>query len=204
MVCPSHLTLTTSLTKFTTLHRHQDAQRFGALIHNPDWSEQLDPHRERPASEKVLLEQIYKDLAVLHYDEDKVEAAKAQLRADTLDYHAFSWYNNPYTMGAFAHFAPGQFSTLYEDILQPAGYGSFHFAGEVASHHHAWIAGALDSAERVVYEILSRDHPILLPRFMKKCGVSSVFVDEKAAEMQSYKGLFAKEIEEAILAAGAK
>jgi hypothetical protein len=61
-------------------------------------------------------------------------------------------------MGAFAQFAPGQFSTLYADILQPAGrHGNFHFAGELASHHHAWVSGALDSATRVVGHI-DMDH----------------------------------------------
>jgi len=74
-----------------------------------------------------------------------------------LDFHAFDWYHNPFTMGAFAQFAPGQFSILYADILQPAGrYGNFHFAGELASHHHAWVAGALDSAARVV-DLIKRD-----------------------------------------------
>jgi len=88
------------------LHRQQDASRFGALIQNPDWSDQLDPDRERPRWEKVLLDQIYQDLAILHgVDED-------WLREETLDYHAFDWYHNPYTMGAFAHFAPGQYSTV--------------------------------------------------------------------------------------------
>jgi len=34
-----------------------------------------------------------------------------QLRDDTLDFHAFDWYHSPYTMGAFAHLAPGQYET---------------------------------------------------------------------------------------------
>jgi monoamine oxidase len=45
------------------------------------------------------------------------------LRKETLDYHAFDWYHNPYTMGAFAHFAPGQFNTFFNDIVHPAGHG---------------------------------------------------------------------------------
>ncbi|KDR70001.1 hypothetical protein GALMADRAFT_282406 [Galerina marginata CBS 339.88] len=154
----------------------QDASRFGALIQNPDWSEQLDPDRQRPRWEKVLLDQIYADLAALH------DVDESQLREDTLDYHAFDWYHNPYTMGAFAHFAPGQYSTFLADILQPSAYGRFHFAGEVASHHHAWVAGALDSAVRVVDEILHWDFPFLRFNFKNTYGRSLIFRDDKTAD----------------------
>jgi len=173
------------------LHRQQDASRFGALIQNPDWSDQLDPDRERPRWEKVLLDQIYQDLAILHgVDED-------WLREETLDYHAFDWYHNPYTMGAFAHFAPGQYSTVFADIVQPAAYGRFHFAGEVASHHHAWVSGALDSAVRVVDEILHWDFPFFRPKFGKEHGRSLVFSSEKSADEHFTRGLFSNELEEA-------
>jgi hypothetical protein len=61
----------------------------------------------------------YQDLAVLHTPNkskpEEVEAFKKMLIRDTLDFHAFDWYHNPFTMGAFAQFAPGQFSTLYAD-----------------------------------------------------------------------------------------
>lgn len=135
--------------------RDQDAARFGALIKNTQSrSDKPSPTRAHTPAEKVLLEQLYDDLAVLHCpdnkDPKKVKAFKQTLIDDTLDFHAFDWYHNPFTMGAFAQFLPGQFSTLYADILQPAGrYGNFHFAGELASHAHAWVAGALDSATRV-------------------------------------------------------
>ena len=140
-------------------NRDQDAARFGALIKNTESrTEHPKPDRPRSPSERVLLDQLYQDLAVLHTPKnsspEKVEEFKRMLIRDTLDFHAFDWYHNPFTMGAFAQFAPGQFSTLYADILQPAGqYGNFHFAGELASHHHAWVAGALDSATRVVGHI---------------------------------------------------
>ena len=178
--------------------RQQDASRYGALIKNPDWSDKLDPDRVRPWSEEFLLNQIYADLAVLH----GVDAN--WLRGETLDYHAFDWYHSPFTMGAFAHFAPGQFSNLYTDIVHSAGYGRFHFAGEVASHHHAWVAGALDSAVRVFREILRLDFPIMISWLKtqeeNKSGenlLSLVFSNEEHAEEHHIKGLFSKEIEEA-------
>lgn len=102
-------------------------------------------------------------------------------------------------MSAFAHFAPGQFSTFFADIVQPAAYGRFHFAGEVASANHAWVAGVLDSAVRAVAEILYWDIPILFPEFKEKYGKSSVFSDDKSAEAQFVSGLFSKELEEAVL-----
>jgi len=174
-----------------TYNWHQDASRFGALIQNPDWSMQLDPDRERPPSEQVLLDQIYQDLALLH------GVTVEWLRDETLDYHAFNWYQNPYTMGAFAFFTPGQFSTFFSDIVQPASYGRFHFAGEVASAHHAWVAGALDSAVRVVDNILRWDFPLWLPRFTEEYGRSSVFSDEESNRAQFLKGLFSKDLEAA-------
>ncbi|KAF8810968.1 FAD/NAD(P)-binding domain-containing protein [Phlegmacium glaucopus] len=173
-----------------TYNWHQDAARYGALIQNPEWS-QLDPDREYPPSEKILLEQIYGDLAVLH------GVTVDWLRNETLDYHAFDWYHNPYTMGAFAHFSPGQFSNFFSDIVQPAGFGRFHFAGEVVSAQHAWVAGALDSAVRVVDNILRWDFPIWLPKFTKEYGRSSVFSDEESDNAQFFKGLFSKDLEKA-------
>jgi len=168
--------------------RQQDASRYGALIHNPDWSKQPDPDRERPPSEQVLLDQIYGDLAALH------GVTKKSLQSETLDYHAFTWYQNPYTMGAYAHFAPGQASTFFADIVQPAARGRFHFAGEVTGFHHPWVAGALDSAGRVVNEILRWDFPIWFPKF--KVEESLVFSDEENAEKLFVRGLFSKELEE--------
>ena len=81
--------------------------------------------------------------------------------------------------------------------MQPAAYGRFHFAGEVASAHHAWVAGALDSAVRVVDEIIRWDLPVLLPRFEKEFGRSVVFSDEKSAEAEFVRGLFSQELEKA-------
>jgi hypothetical protein len=176
-------------------NRNQDANRLGALIKTPDWSEQLEPDRVRPWSEKILLDQLYADLAVLH------GVGEDWLRDETLDYHAYEWYQNPFTMGAYASYGPGQFNLLFPDIVQPTAYGRFHFAGEVASTHHAWVSGALDSAVRVVDEILRWDFPRWIPKFRNVeengfgHGRSLVFGSDKAAEQHFVKGLFAQEFE---------
>ena len=165
--------------------RYQDSSRYGALTRNPDWSEQqLNPDRVRPPSEKVLLEQIYKDLAALH------GVNVDYLVGETLDYHAFYWYQCPWTMGSFANFEPGQFSTLFPAIVQPTPNGRFHFAGELASYHHAWVSGALDSAVRVVKEILLWDFPYRIHQFENEYGRSRVFADDNSEKEQFIKGVF--------------
>jgi len=178
-----------------TYNWQQDAFRYGSLIQNPNWTSLSAPPKEQPPSEKVLLDQIYADLATLHgVDEGK-------LRKDTLDYRAFDWYHNPNTMGAFAHFAPGQYSLLYNSVVHTAGYGRFHFAGEVASHHHAWVAGALDSANRVVEEIVRLDFLPWLPKFDEEFTRSLIFTEKTRARDHFVRGLYAKELEDATLEA---
>jgi len=87
-------------------------------------------------------------------DPEEVKRFKKMLIEDTLDFHAFDWYHNLFTMGAFAQFSPGQFSTLYADILLPTGcYGNFHFAGELDSHHHAWVA-VISTRARVLEDLI--------------------------------------------------
>jgi hypothetical protein len=110
---------------------------------------------------------------------EEVEKFKKMLIKDTLDYHAFDWSRSPFTMGAFAQFRPGQFSTLFADILQPAGrHGNFHFAGELASHHHGWVGGALDSAVRVV-EHIAKDSDFKLT---SEKDISLVFSSQTSAD----------------------
>ncbi|KAH9068012.1 hypothetical protein EDB83DRAFT_2506238 [Lactarius deliciosus] len=46
-----------------------------------------------------------------------------------------------------AMFLPGQFLSRFEAARQPEG--NVYFAGEHLSHHHTWIAGALDVPEEV-------------------------------------------------------
>jgi len=81
--------------------------------------------------------------------------------------------------------------------VEPACFGRFHFAGEVVSAQHAWVAGALDSAVRVVDNILRWDFPMWLFKFTDKYGRSEVFSDEESDNAQFLKGLFSKDLENA-------
>jgi monoamine oxidase len=82
-----------------------------------------------------------------------------------LDYHAFNWYQNPYTMGAYAHFAPGNLAHSLQISCSPPLVGASTLRGEVTGFHHPWVAEALDSAVRVVNEILRWDFQMWFPKF---------------------------------------
>jgi monoamine oxidase len=111
----------------------QDALRLGSLV-RPD----------SPNGEDELKEALLQGLARLH--DIKYEVIKPLY----VTHHAWNWYQDPNTMGAYASFGPADFSTLYPYLTRPAGGGLLHFAGEAMSAHHAWIVGALESGYRAV------------------------------------------------------
>ncbi|KAF8415538.1 hypothetical protein EV426DRAFT_570132 [Tirmania nivea] len=61
-----------------------------------------------------------------------------------------SWAER-YPMGD-SMFLPGQFTEFWDIARNPEG--NIYFAGEHLSRHHTWIAGALDSANTAVQQIL--------------------------------------------------
>ena len=101
----------------------QDAARWGAL--SPD--------------DRIAL--ALKDVAKIH----------PQVREHFEGGASHAWYSDPYAVGAFALFEPGQESTLQPDIVKPEG--RVHFAGEHCSLWHAWIQGALESGIRAATAI---------------------------------------------------
>ncbi|KKY38289.1 putative l-amino acid oxidase [Diaporthe ampelina] len=121
----------------------QDATRMGSLV----------DRQQRPEGEDELVELILRNLARLHAEHISYDKIK---EAFTGEYHAYAWSHDPNTAGAFALFAPGQFSNLYPYLSRPAADSKFHIVGEAASAHHAWIVGALDSAYTAVYRFLYR------------------------------------------------
>lgn len=120
----------------------QDAQRMGILI-----------NRDSPSGESRLKEVVLRDLARLHA---RSGITYNFLAAQYITHHAYDWRDNPFSGGAFAIFAPGQFSHLYPYLTRPAADGKLHFAGEASSAHHAWVVGALESAQRAVILSLLR------------------------------------------------
>lgn len=110
--------------------------------------------------------------------------------APSREHHAYDWSKDPYTAGgAFALFSPGQFSKLYPNLVRPAADSRLHIVGEAASAHHAWIAGALDSAARAVYLFLERFRLFeLQDKFVKEFGPAGE-VDEETAHLQVALGM---------------
>jgi monoamine oxidase len=62
------------------------------------------------------------------------------------------WVTDPYSQGAFSHLAPGYVLGHMEHIAPP--HDRVHFAGEHTGLYQGFFEGALESAERVVGEIL--------------------------------------------------
>lgn len=126
----------------------QDALRLGgyANAHNPTTQAPAIP-----LGEDHLVNMTLADLASLHGV--TFDFLYSQLEA----HHVQDWYQSEYSLGAFAFFGPGQFSTNLPYLLIPAWQGHMHFGGEALSSGHGWIIGALNSAWRNVMEILDTE-----------------------------------------------
>lgn len=64
----------------------------------------------------------------------------------------FDWINDPYSLGAFSHYAPGYTLDHAENMVK--SNGRIHFAGEHTATWVGFIEGALESARRVAREIV--------------------------------------------------
>ncbi|KAL0567494.1 hypothetical protein V5O48_014498 [Marasmius crinis-equi] len=115
----------------------QDALRVGGLCNG-----------RQHVDEKFLIESILRDLAVIH------SVSFEFLSEQCVDWYAFDWNKDPFALGPFAHFGPGQFSNIYPAMRQVAAGGRLIFAGEALSDQHAWVEGALNSAYEAVYKML--------------------------------------------------
>ncbi|SEN42697.1 flavin monoamine oxidase family protein [Lihuaxuella thermophila] len=62
-----------------------------------------------------------------------------------------SWSQDPYIVGDFVVFRPGEESELGPYLATPEG--RVHFAGEHTSSTRAWIEGAIESGIRAAYEV---------------------------------------------------
>ena len=113
---------------------------------------------ESPKNEEQLRDLMLSNLAHLHdVDNNNYQKILDDITALYETHHAFDWSADKHAAGgAFALFGAGQFSKLYPHIIRPSADSRFHIVGEHASCHHAWIAGALDSAHRGVHMVLER------------------------------------------------
>jgi monoamine oxidase len=94
-------------------------------------------------------------------DEERVAAVLAELARirpatrNTLDIvRTVSWGNDPWARGAYAHYAPGQATTLQPAMSAP--WKRLHFAGEHTSITAPGLESAVESAQRASKEIIAR------------------------------------------------
>ncbi|KAH7349392.1 L-amino acid oxidase [Plectosphaerella cucumerina] len=126
----------------------QDSSRIGSYLnpHNPTTQAPYQPYNV-----DVLINVTLHDLATLN------GVPLETVLEEYEGFHVYDWYGSGYSVGAFAMFAPGQFSSSMPWLMRPAADGHMHFAGEALSSGHAWIIGAVNSAWRTVFEILSTE-----------------------------------------------
>ena len=62
------------------------------------------------------------------------------------------WHLDPFSLGSWAVWAPGQIGRHFAALHQPAG--AVHFAGEHTSYAHSGMEGAMESGERAALELL--------------------------------------------------
>ncbi|CAE6450032.1 unnamed protein product [Rhizoctonia solani] len=124
----------------------QDAVALGAWIQG----------RGTPA-EARLKELMLADLEFVHHGHITLE----ELNNEYEDMFPWDWTHHPDSMGAFGLFGPDQYRQYYCALTRPAAGGHMHFVGETISTIHGqvvWVAGALESAERGVKQVLELNH----------------------------------------------
>jgi monoamine oxidase len=64
-----------------------------------------------------------------------------------------AWPNEPYTRASYAALAPGEVTTHWKTLFEPAG--RLFFAGEHATPIQGFMEGAVESGQRVAATILA-------------------------------------------------
>jgi monoamine oxidase len=117
--------------------RPEDITSLTAWIrgHNAAWMDQTD--------EQQAIAAVIADIERLR------PAAKGQL--EVLAYK--SWYRDPFSSGDWAVWQPGQVSELAAHVATP--HGPIHFCGEHTAVSNRGMEGAMESGERVAFEVMN-------------------------------------------------
>jgi monoamine oxidase len=91
--------------------------------------------------------------AVLDYIINGLAALRPATRGKLQGAAYFSWMAEPFNLGDWAYFSPGQVAGVMGEIGKPAG--RLHFCGEHTATGARGLEGALESSERVALEVLS-------------------------------------------------
>ena len=108
------------------------------------WMMGADALEADKLTSEVLLE---RSMAVLERIRPKAAKALTPIKV-------FSWQQERYTGGTWASWAPGQIGAFANQIGQR--HGRIHFCGEHTARLDRGMEGAMESADRVVFEILER------------------------------------------------
>ncbi|KAI8246702.1 putative bifunctional amine oxidase [Colletotrichum sp. SAR 10_99] len=104
----------------------QTAQRLATLIASKSPQKAKEAREDPAVKEEMLREEaelkeiLLRDLAYLHADwkknsdknEERFKETLKRIELEYLEHHAYDWYHDPQTAGAFAYFGPCQFSEL--------------------------------------------------------------------------------------------
>jgi monoamine oxidase len=101
---------------------------------NATWMDTLDPKDATAA----IMEDFYRIRP----------AAKGNVEPRV--YH--SWYQDPFSAGDWAVWAPGQVTAFAGEVGKP--HGRIHFCGEHTAVSNRGMEGAMESGERAAFEIL--------------------------------------------------
>ncbi|RIB19899.1 hypothetical protein C2G38_2305776 [Gigaspora rosea] len=121
------------------------ADKPGILLVSYTWCN--DAKKYAQFSEKERFELALKDLATIHGDIVYKEWVPGKKNNK-----AHYWPNDRTTGGAYSYFGVGQLESLVGAMMRPEE--CIHWCGEHTDIHNSWTVGALNSAVRVVKEIL--------------------------------------------------
>ena len=96
----------------------------------------------------------WNDKDIMKYALRELEAIRPSTKNRVAPIAVKNWSKDPFVYGTFAFRGPGQIKK-YGDIVNNSHY-RIHFAGEHTAILQAGMEGAMESAERAVFEILDR------------------------------------------------
>lgn len=82
------------------------------------------------------------------------EKIHPQYRKEFESSFSIAWHKIPFSQGGWANYSGAQRKRLFPALLQPDG--AIYFAGEHTTYLNAWMAGAFESARRVVEQVHER------------------------------------------------
>lgn len=92
-------------------------------------------------------------------DEERIQAAIAQVEQicpGSAQYvvtaQTIAWQNEPFTLGSYAAFGPGEVLAFWDLLRRPVG--QMYFAGEHIASHQGYMEGAVESGQRAAREII--------------------------------------------------